>query len=116
MYVTMWEFLVRPGSEDEFQRVYGPDGEWARLFASGAGYLGTELLLDGEQGDGSGAKRYVTIDRWSSAEALADFRLEFGAEYEQIDARCESLTMRETHLGSFENQNPVGTQEPWTSN
>jgi heme-degrading monooxygenase HmoA len=110
MYVTIWEFFVRPGSEGEFARIYGPEGDWARLFAGSAGYQATELLVDREQSgnerDASGYVpiRYVTIDRWSSAEAYADFRLKFDAQYAQIDARCESLTTRESYLGSFESK------------
>src|SRR6187397_611903 len=33
----------------EFERVYGPDGEWAAFFRDGRGYIGTELLRDVEQ-------------------------------------------------------------------
>jgi heme-degrading monooxygenase HmoA len=102
MYVTIWEFLVPHGSESEFERTYGPEGDWARLFAGGVGYQGTELLRDWERNDERDAARYVTIDRWSSEEALAGFRLKFGAQYEELDSRCEFLTTREVFLGKFE--------------
>jgi heme-degrading monooxygenase HmoA len=102
MYVTIWEFSVRPGSESEFEKIYGPEGDWARLFAGGAGYQGTEVLRDQEQGDERDATRYLTIDRWSSAQAFADFRSKFGAQYEKLDARCECLTTREACLGKCE--------------
>src|SRR5207302_442607 len=48
---------------EAFEGVYGPNGEWARFFRQGAGYIGTELLRDVEEFD-----RYVVIDRWESAD------------------------------------------------
>jgi hypothetical protein len=45
MYVILWRFRPAVGREGEFERAYGPSGEWARLFALDDGYLGTELLL-----------------------------------------------------------------------
>lgn len=95
-HVIIWEFRARPGREDEFERVYGPDGDWANFFRRGEGYLGTELMRDVEtQG------RYVTIDRWISAAAYEDFRRRKLSEYEAIDRRGQSLTEHEAHLGSF---------------
>ena len=32
---------------EQFEDVYGPEGEWARFFRGGCGYIGTELLLAG---------------------------------------------------------------------
>ena len=45
MYVILWRFRPVVGQESEFERAYGPSGEWARLFRRDEGYLGTELLL-----------------------------------------------------------------------
>jgi hypothetical protein len=68
MYVMIWEFFVRSASQKEFEGIYGPSGDWARLFASSPGYQGTELLADSEQA-GEGGRRYVTIaggvPRWT---------------------------------------------------
>jgi hypothetical protein len=46
LFVTLWEFEVKPGSEELFERTYGPDGQWAELFRRDARYLGTRLLWD----------------------------------------------------------------------
>jgi hypothetical protein len=45
-YVSLCEFRVNTGFVFEFEKAYGPDGDWARLFRRGDGYLGTELLRD----------------------------------------------------------------------
>lgn len=95
-HVIIWEFRARRGREGEFERVYGPGGDWANFFRSGEGYLGTELMRGVET-----PGRYVTIDRWTSAAAYEDFRSRNLSEYETIDRRCESLTEHEARLGSF---------------
>jgi len=44
--------------------------------------------------------RYVTIDRWQSAEHYSEFRSQFTLEYRELDTRCEELTTEERSLGS----------------
>lgn len=96
VYVILWEYLVKPGHEEEFERIYGPDGDWARFFAKGKGYVSTELHRDVKE-----SRRYATLDYWRSQAAYQAFRQEFMDEYRAIDQRCEDLTERETPLGSF---------------
>lgn len=95
-FVTVWEFRVAPERQAEFESHYGAEGSWARLFRRADGYLGSELLRDRAD-----PHRYVTIDRWSDAEAWRAFRSRFAAEYERLDREFESLTTRETPLGEF---------------
>jgi heme-degrading monooxygenase HmoA len=92
----MWEFQVKQGCEADFEKVYGPQGEWAQFFKQGAGYRGTELLRDP-----ANPRRYVTIDRWASQAAYEAFQSRSSAEYEAIDRHCEELTESEALLGSF---------------
>ena len=96
-YVILWEFEVREGKEKEFERMYGPGGDWARLFATSAGYRGTELHRDAER-----KGRYVTRDEWESREAYERFRAENQKKYETVDAAGEGLTVRERRMGAFE--------------
>ena len=44
MYVVVWEFQVARRRTPEFERAYGPDGEWARLFQRVPAFRGAELL------------------------------------------------------------------------
>lgn len=92
----LWTFEVAPGRTGDFERVYGPDGDWARLFARSAGYLGTELLKDSLR-----AGRYLTIDRWTSGSAFEAFKQEWKAEYAALDQACEALTVSETPLSTL---------------
>jgi heme-degrading monooxygenase HmoA len=94
--VLVWEYRVPAASAAEFERRYGPDGDWAQLFRRGAGYLGTQLLRDaGEPG------RYVTCDRWRRLADFAAFKATFGAQYAALDAQCDALTEEERALGQF---------------
>jgi heme-degrading monooxygenase HmoA len=97
MFVRIWEFHSRDSKDEEFRAAYGPDGAWAVLFRRAAGYLGTELLVSAAD-----ARRYVTIDRWTSASAWQAFRRDWSDDYAALDRACASLTLHETDLGEFD--------------
>lgn len=96
-YVTVWEFHVRPSREQEFERVYGPEGEWVQLFRQGQGYIRTQFYRDA-----GNRQRYLTLDIWASEPAYRKFRDEHAEEYRAIDQRCQELTEKETCLGAFQ--------------
>ena len=95
-YAYLWEFLVRPKRQAEFERRYGPDGDWVALFRQAPGYIETRLLRDRSEG-----LRYVTIDRWERLEAYRAFRSQFSRQYDELDRLCEGLTTHEAPLGEF---------------
>ena len=95
-YTYLWAFLVEPERLEEFQRHYGPGGSWVELFRQAPGYLETLLLEDAGE-----PRRFITIDRWESAEAYQSFRARFAREYAELDARCQHLTTQETSLGQY---------------
>ncbi len=96
LYMILWEFHVKPGREKRFERVYSPEGDWARFFTQGKGYLGTELDRDLQR-----KVRYLTADYWTSQTAYESFREQRLAEYRALDKQCAELTRRETALGKF---------------
>ena len=95
-HVRVWEFRVRPRFRKKFERIYGPGGKWLQLFKKGKGFLRTELFRDQET-----RGRYLTVDYWESEKAYDAFRSEFAQEFTILDCQCESLTEKETFLGSF---------------
>lgn len=97
MYVYLWEFLVSAEHRCAFESAYGPDGEWVRLFRRDAAYLGTELLRD-RRAPG----RYLTIDRWRSADACRAFRDLHADEISALDIRCAAWTLAEESLGELD--------------
>jgi heme-degrading monooxygenase HmoA len=96
MLQIIWEFVVRRDASAEFERIYGPEGEWARLFHRAPGYIRTDLLRDQET-----PGRYVTIDVWQAREDFSRFQQQFADEYHRLDARCEGLTTSEKLVGRF---------------
>ena len=95
-FLVIWEFLVRPGKEQLFEQIYGPDGDWIRLFRQGHGYCGTKLASDYDQ-----PRRYVTLDFWESQEDFEKFKSQHADEYKAIDVKCEALTEKEKEVGKF---------------
>jgi len=96
-YTCLWEFIVEQNRTDEFERNYGPEGSWVQLFRQSPGYIETILLRDSAD-----EQRFVTIDRWESAEAYRAFRATFSRQYAELDERCEQLTIAETAIGCFD--------------
>jgi heme-degrading monooxygenase HmoA len=81
----------------DFERVYGPDGDWSQFFKSGRGFIGTELLRDVEH-----PGRYVVIDRWESPEAYNVFVATNREEYMRRVDEAGFLYEQELRFGTFE--------------
>ena len=96
-FVVVWEFRVRPAHVTEFVRLYNAEGEWAKLFARGDGFLGTHLMRDE-----SSPARFVTIDRWRDSTSYEAFQWRHQQDYAALDARCAPLIETETRFGTFE--------------
>ena len=96
VHVIVWEFVPRVGRETEFEKAYGSQGDWARLFAKSPDYRGTDLLKS------LANRTYLTIDRWASAAAFAAFKQQWRDEYAALDRRMEALTESERSIDAFE--------------
>lgn len=94
-HIRLWRFEVAPETEQQFVSAYKSDGDWARLFATTAGFIRTELWRDG---DGI----YLTADHWESVEAFERFQAGQGAEYRRLDAELEGVAGIETFLGAYD--------------
>lgn len=88
-FVIVWAYQVPEEHRAAFERAYGPDGAWARLFARDPGFRGTELIR------GEAAGEYQTIDRWASSAAFERFTAGARDEYDRLDADLASLTETE---------------------
>jgi heme-degrading monooxygenase HmoA len=96
MVVILWEYEVKPGSEERFQKAYGPSGDWVRLFQRDPHFRGTQLLRDPAR-----PLFYFTIDFWDSETAYENFLSANRAAYEQIDRDTGQLTQHELKIASF---------------
>ncbi len=69
MFLALWEFDVKPGCDERFESIYGPDGDWAQLFRRDPAYQRTLLLRDPLHD-----RTYVTCDFWETRKAYEAFR------------------------------------------
>ncbi|HEY9553463.1 antibiotic biosynthesis monooxygenase family protein [Allosphingosinicella sp.] len=93
-FVIVWRYEVADAHRESFEQAYGPGGDWAQLFGTAGGFIGTELLVDG-------GEHYMTLDRWRSEADFEAFQVRAGDAYRALDARCETLTSREERIGAF---------------
>ncbi len=97
MFLVLWEFDVKQGCDERFESVYGPDGDWARLFRRDPAYIRTLLLRDSFR-----EHTYLTCDFWENREAYKAFLLANSDAYQTLDKSCEGLTLAERKIGAFE--------------
>jgi heme-degrading monooxygenase HmoA len=97
MFVILWEYDVKQGSEEQYERVYGPDGDWAQFFRRDPAYQRTLLLRDPFRD-----LTYLTCDFWETREAYKAFLLANSDAYLALDKQCEELTLAEREMGAFE--------------
>jgi len=97
MFLVLWEFEVKPGCEERFERVYGAGGDWNSLFRRDSNHAGTYLFRDLAK-----PRVYLTADYWVTQTAYKVFLQREEAEYKRTDAEAEGLTMAERHVGSYE--------------
>ena len=81
----------------EFERVYGPGGDWVAFFRGARGYVGTEVLRDLEH-----PGRYLVIDRWESAETYDAFVAARRDEYMRRVDETAFLHQQELRFGTFQ--------------
>lgn len=93
MYVIVWKYEVLADCEMDFRVAYGPDGDWARLFAKHDGFLGSELLAIDQD------RQYLTIDRWDSRDAFDACMAQDGDEYRRRDQKFEARIASEVIVG-----------------
>ena len=96
VFVVVWEFDIRAGAEEAFLQAYGVDGEWARLFRRGTGFVRVELARSIAK-----SNRFFTFDYWVSREAFEAFGVEFATEYKTLDKKLTGLTEWERRIGAF---------------
>jgi len=97
MFVALWEFEVKPGCEERFEKVYGPDGDWARLFRSDANYRQTHLLHDPFH-----PSIYLTLDFWTSRQAYEKFLAGHRTEYQMLEDISNGMATNERRIGWYE--------------
>ena len=93
MKIRVWQYDVRVGSTADFERIYGRDGAWARLFSRADGFIGTELYRAVDR-----QERYLTVDVFTDDASWQRFLLEHRVAYDDLDRQSSELTVAEQEL------------------
>ena len=93
----LWEFRIAEEHREAFEKAYGAEGDWAKLFRRSSAFRGTTLLRDPAI-----RGRFLTVDEWDDSAAFAEFKLQYASEYKALDVSCEALTEYELKIGAFE--------------
>ena len=93
MKVRVWRYLVAADVRAEFEHEYGPQGSWARLFASSPGFLDTSLYAEVDR-----PGIYVTVDRFRTAADWEVFRAEQDVAYTETGNRLSHLILEQDEL------------------
>ena len=96
----IWQYQVKSGSEEDFEKMYGPEGDWVQLFRLDSDYSQTMLLKDS-----SGRRIYQTLDFWNSKESYEGFYNKNEIEISRLDQIGDELTLSERLLGRFDSVN-----------
>jgi quinol monooxygenase YgiN len=96
MIAIMWQFDVKDGQENEFERLYGADGEWATLNRQTRSYLGTSFLRDQNL-----PARYVVIEYWSEMLVYEQHRAYRSDMIASLERLRTTLVDRMEPLGIF---------------
>lgn len=97
MLQIVWVYRVRPPLAEEFQRVYGPAGTWATLFARHGSYRGSRLLKDHNI-----PHRFMTIDLWEDLHAYEEFKRDHADDFREADGKYNRFFEDQKCIGFFE--------------
>jgi hypothetical protein len=96
MIAIMWQFDVRNGREDEFERFYGADGDWTSMNRHARSYLGSSFLRDQNR-----SRRYIVIEYWSEMLVYEQHRTYRSDAIASLEQRRTTLVETVEPLGIF---------------
>ena len=96
MIAVVWQFQVKPGKHQEFERFYGADGEWSKLARRSRSFLGSSFLRD-QANDTS----YLLVEYWSEMVVYERHRSSLANDIRKIEDRREALCEAIVPAGIF---------------
>jgi quinol monooxygenase YgiN len=93
---VVWQFEVKPGQQEEFEKFYGADGEWTALGRRSRSFLGSSFLRDQARGT-----NYLLIEYWSEMVVYEQHRAYRSDALVKIEEQRDSLVEAMEPLGVF---------------
>ena len=96
MVAVIWQFDVKQGRDEEFEKLYGADGDWTALNRRTRSYLGSSFLRDQNR-----PSRYLVIEYWSEMLVYEHHRSSRTAIMDAIETRRAELVEAMEPLGIY---------------
>ena len=96
MIAIMWQFDVKHEREDEFEQLYGVEGEWTAMNRHSRSYLGSSFLRDQSR-----SSRYIVIEYWSEMLVYEQHRAYRSDAIASLEQRSRELVESIEPLGVF---------------
>src|SRR6478736_6507349 len=96
MVAVVWQFDIRPEAADDFERLYGADGEWTKLSRRSRSFLGSSFL----KAMGSDT-RYLLVEYWGEMVVYEKHLVDFSDELEALEKARQRLVERMETVGVF---------------
>ena len=96
MIAVVWQFDVKPGQQETFERFYGADSEWAALSRRSRSFLGSSFLRDQAQDT-----RYLLVEYWSEMVVYERHQADFSDELQALEAQRRTACASVTPVGIF---------------
>jgi hypothetical protein len=93
---VVWQIDVRAGAGEDFERLYGADGDWTKLSRRSRSFLGSSFLRDiGSE------SRYLLVEYWGEMVVYEKHVADFSDELQQLERERERLIERMETIGVF---------------
>ena len=97
MIAVVWQFQVKPGQQDEFEKFYGADGEWTALGRRSRSFLGSSFLKDLAT-----PGRYLLLEYWSEMFVYEKHLADFSEHVEELKSQRARMVKETVALGIFD--------------
>jgi quinol monooxygenase YgiN len=93
---VLWQFQVKPGQQDAFEKFYGADGEWSDIGRRSRSFLGSSFLRDQAHDT-----HYLLIEYWSEMVVYEKHRSSVDSDLKVLEQRRDELCESILPLGIF---------------
>jgi quinol monooxygenase YgiN len=93
---VVWQFDIRAGGAEEFEHLYGADGDWTKLSRRSRSFLGSSFLRDiGSE------NRYLLVEYWGEMVVYEKHLADFDDEVIELQQQRKKLVERMETVGVF---------------
>ena len=93
---VVWQFDIRTGASDDFERLYGADGPWTKLSRRSRSYLGSSFLRDiGSE------NRYLLVEYWGEMMVYEKHLADLSEQVKALEEQRARLVERMETVGVF---------------